>query len=309
MRIFTDLTPYKKNTAVALGYFDGLHLGHKAVINKAIEAEERGLIPAAFTFSRTPKSKDKNSQLLTYSEKAEMLEKLGIKILYILDFEQLKDTSPEDFVKSILKKIFNSKEVFCGYNYRFGKHKAGNTEILKSLCAKEDIEVGVCEPVELDGVVVCSTEIRNRLKLGDIEGANKLLGYDFGLKDPSVKGRGIGSKIETPTINQKFEDGIILPKFGVYASTVTIDGQTHIGVTNIGVKPTVGSRNLPNCETWMPLFKGGDLHGKTADVRLKAFIRPEKKFDNLDELKKAIKSDGQTAVKIIGDIYEPKNNY
>lgn len=299
MRVFNDLTPYNKKTAVALGYFDGIHLGHRAVIKKAVEAEKRGLIPAAFTFSSTPKSKDKNSQLLTRAEKIALLEKLGIKVLYILDFEQLKNTSPDDFVKNILKGVFNAEEVFCGYNYRFGKQKAGNTYILKSLCADEGIKVDVSEPVELDGIVVCSTEIRNRLKNGDIKEANRLLGYDFGLKSEALFGNHIGSKLETPTINQKFESGIILPKFGVYASVVTLDGKSYAGVTNIGVKPTVGDRNLPNCETWIPLFSGGDLHGKTVDVRLKEFIRPERKFDSFEELKKAIKSDGQTALKII----------
>ena len=170
-------------------------------------------------------------------------------------------------------------------------------------------DVGICDTVKLDGITVCSTEIRNRLKKGDIKEANRLLGYDFGLNGKSVQGKGIGLKMDTPTINQNFESGIILPKFGVYASIVTIDGEKHIGVTNIGIRPTVGEKNLPNCETWMPLYKGGDLHGKTVDVRLKEFIRPERKFDNLDELKAEIKADGKTAVDLLktnlksGDYY------
>lgn len=299
MRIFKDLTPYNKNTAVALGFFDGLHLGHKAVIAKAVEAKKRGLTPAAFTFSSTPKSKDKNAQLLTNDEKTAILEKLGIELLYILDFEQLKDYSPEDFVEKIIKDVFNADEVFCGFNYRFGKRKAGNTQTLEKLCKKENIKVTVCNPVGLDGVVVCSTEIRNRLKKGDIKSANKLLGYDFGLKSISLQGKGIGSKIDTPTINQRFENGIILPRFGVYASLVTLNEKTYAGVTNIGIKPTVGDRNLPNCETWIPGFEGGDLHGQLVEVRLKEFIRPEKKFNNLDELKTAIKADGEKAVKLL----------
>lgn len=299
MRVLRDLTPSDKKTAVALGYFDGIHLGHKAVIGKAIDAKKSGLVPAAFTFSSTPKSKDKNSQLLTYNEKLGIFENLGIEILYILDFEKLKDYSPEDFVKKIISEVFNAGEVFCGFNYRFGKTGAGSTDELKQLCKKENIKVGICNPVELDGDLVCSTEIRNALKNGDIKKANRFLGYDFGLKSEVLKGNNIGSKIDTPTINQKFENGIILPKFGVYASIVTIENERYTGVTNIGVKPTVGSRNLPNCETWMPEYKGDNLYGKTVDVRLKEFIRPERKFNSLDELKAEIINNGKTAIKLL----------
>ncbi len=299
MRVFRDLTPSDKKTAAALGYFDGIHLGHKAVLNLALEAKSRGLVPTAFTFSSTPKSKDKNSQLLTYDEKVAMLENLGIEILYILDFEKLKDKSPESFVREIIKKVFNAGEVFCGFNYHFGKLGKGDTDTLKKLCKEENIGVRICNPVKLGDTVVCSTEIRNALKKGDIKKANALLGYDFGLKSTSVKGNHIGSKMNTPTINLRFADGIILPKFGVYASKVTIDDTEYIGVTNIGIKPTVGDRNLPNCETWLPEYSGGDLYGKTIDVRLKEFIRPEKKFDNLDELKKEIQNNGKTAVEIL----------
>lgn len=299
MRVFRDLTPYNKKTAVALGYFDGIHLGHKAVLKKAVEAKDRGLTPAAFTFSSTPKSKDKNSQLLTYQEKVAMLEELGIEVLYILDFSELKDYSPERFVTDIIKKVFNADEVFCGFNYHFGKLGAGDTETLKVLCQIEKIGVTVCSPVKLGDTVVCSTEIRNALKNGDIKKANLLLGYDFGLNSESVKGNGIGSKIETPTINLNFEKGIILPKFGVYASKVTIDGKIYTGVTNIGIKPTVGNRNLPNCETWLPKYSGDNLYGKTIDVRLKEFIRPERKFDSLDELKAEIKRNGEKAIELL----------
>ncbi len=299
MRVFRDLTPCDEKTAVALGYFDGIHLGHKAVIKKTAEAKNRVLTPALFTFSSTPKSKDKNSQLLPVEEKISMLEKLGIEILYLLDFEELKDYSPEDFLIKIVKKTFNAKAVFCGFNFHFGRLGAGDTDTLKDLCDSQGIDLDISAPVKLDGDLVCSTEIRNALKSGDIKKANRLLGYDFGLKSKAVKGNHIGSKMNTPTINLSFEKGIILPKFGVYASKVTIDGNTYTGVTNIGVKPTVGSKNLPNCETWLPEYKGGNLYDKIVDVRLKEFIRPEKKFENLNELKAEITANGKTAIELL----------
>ena len=296
MRIFRDLTHSGKPTAVALGYFDGVHLGHRAVLKLAVESKSRGLTPAVFTFSETPKSKDINARLSTSDDKIKIFESLGIEVLYILDFEELKNKSPETFVKEILRGVFNAKEVFCGFNYRFGRLGKGDTNELKRLCEKENIAVKVCEPVKIDGAVVSSTEIRNLLRKGEIKTANRLLGYNFGIRGASVEGSHIGTSMDTPTINLNFEDGILLPKFGVYASLVTIDGKEHIGVTNIGVKPTVGAENSPNCETWLPLFKGGNLYGKTVDVRLIEFIRPEKKFDSIDDLKKAIKHDAQTSV-------------
>ena len=298
MQIFRTLSPYSAATAVALGYFDGVHLGHRAVLSEAVRYKSEGLVPTAFTFSSTPKSEDARLQLSTYDEKIELLEKIGIEVLYILDFELLRDKSPEQFVSEIISGVFNAKKVFCGFNYRFGKRGSGSTEDLTRLCAQRGITAGVCAPVEKDGVVVSSTEIRRLLQRGDVERANALLGYDFGLRSKVVEGNHIGAAMDTPTINLTFEKDIILPKFGVYASVVTIDGQRHAGVTNVGIKPTIANSNAPNCETWLPLYDGGALYGKTVDVRLKKFIRPEQKFSGLDELQAAIKRDGKTAVEI-----------
>lgn len=298
MQIFRTLSPYPAATAVALGYFDGVHLGHRAVLDEAVRCKSEGLVPAAFTFSSTPKPDDKRSQLTTYEEKIALLEEIGIEVLYILDFSLLRDKSPEQFVSEIINDVFNAKKVFCGFNYRFGKCGAGDTDVLTRLCTESGIEAGVCAPVEKNGVVVSSTEIRRLLQNGRIESANALLGYDFGLKNKVIEGNHIGAAMDTPTINLTFEKDIILPKFGVYASIVTIDGQRHAGVTNVGVKPTISDGNAPNCETWLPLYDGGSLYGKTVDVRLKKFIRPEQKFSGLDELQAAIKRDGKTAVEI-----------
>ncbi len=301
MQIFRDLSPYSSDTAVALGYFDGVHLGHRAVLGEAVRCKSEGLVPTAFTFSSTPKSEDANSQLTTYGEKIALLEKIGIEVLYILDFELVKDKSPEQFVREIINGVFRARKVFCGFNYRFGKHGAGGTNDLIRLCTNFGITAGVCAPVKKNGVVVSSTEIRRKLKNGDVEDANTLLGYDFGLKSKVIEGNHIGSSMDTPTINLTFDESIILPKFGVYASIVTVDGKRHAGVTNIGIKPTVSEGNAPNCETWLPLWGGGDLYGKTVDVRLKKFIRPEQKFSSLGELKSAIKRDGKTAVEITNE--------
>lgn len=303
MQILRNLTPTTEYTAVALGYFDGMHIAHQKVINSAVECKKQGLTPIAFTFISTPKAEDKAIQINTYEEKCRLFEKAGIEILYIIDFELIRNKTPEDFVKEIVKGIFNAKKAFCGFNYHFGKNGAGNTKDLIKLCKGYDIEVGVCEPVLIEDTIVSATQIRKFLLEGKIELANKFLGYDYGIVSTSVEGNHIGTNIlETPTVNQEFQQDIVLPKFGVYASIVTIDNNRYYGVSNIGVKPTIGDNYSPLCETWLPLYKGGDLYGKVIDTRLKAFIRPEKKFDSLEELKAEIRRNGETAVEILRQI-------
>jgi riboflavin kinase/FMN adenylyltransferase len=299
MRVYRDLTPTTEYTAVALGYFDGVHMGHKEVLSATARCKSEGLTPVAFTFSSTPKANDINSQLSTLEEKYQHLESLGIEILYIIDFEKIREKSPEAFVEEIVKNVFNAKKVFCGFNYHFGKNGAGTTEDLQRLCDEREILLKVSQPVIIDGMVVSSTTIRELLQEGEIQEANRLLGYDYGVVSVSVEGNHIGTLMDTPTINQHFDSNIILPKFGVYASVVTIDNDSHFGVTNIGVKPTIGDNLQPICETWLPLYKGGDLYGKKIDTRLKVFIRPERKFSSIDELESAIKKDGKKAVEIL----------
>lgn len=299
MLIYNTLTPTTENTAVALGYFDGVHLGHQKVIEGAVKCKKQGLTPVAFTFSRTPKKGDGLLQILTVEQRIARLEALGIEILYIIDFQQVKNYSPEEFVEKVLKEIFNAKKVFCGFNYHFGKNGAGDSETLQNLCGQQNIEAFVSDPVIVDNQVISSTLIRKFLKKGDIEKANKYLGFDFGYESVAVKGNRIGSKLGTPTINQLISDDMITPKFGVYASKVTVDGKTYTGVSNVGVKPTIDGERKPLCETWMPDFIGGDLYGKTVDTRLKVFIRSEKKFETLDKLKSAIEKDAKTAKQIL----------
>ena len=301
MRIYRTLTPCGEPTAVALGYFDGIHLGHRAVIGAAAQCRSQGLAPAVFTFAKTPKRGTESEQLLCFERKVELLEEIGIEILYIIDFESAREKTPEQFVAEVLKGVFNAKRVFCGYNYHFGKNGSATGAELKTLCEKYGITAQFKSPVMIDGEPVSSTKIRAAIKDGDIKTADKMLGRDFAVISRSIEGSHIGSSIGTPTINQRFRSDSVLPKFGVYASEVILDGEKHIGVTNIGVKPTVSDANTPNCETWMPLYGGGELYGKRIEVRLKEFIRPEKRFDSLDELKKAIKADGEKAVNILSE--------
>ena len=298
MLILRELTESPDATAVALGYFDGVHLGHRAVIKAAVECECKKLTPAVFTFSSTPKRGTEKLQLTSFDEKALIFEQIGVEILYVIDFETIRKKTPDEFVGEVLHKVLRAKKVFCGYNYHFGKNGTATGGDLVRICGNYDIKAVVKKPVKFMNSYVSSTKIRDYLRSGDIVKANKMLGYEFGIVGGSVEGRRLGTAMDTPTINLNFEDNRIIPRYGVYASTVFVDGEKYTGVTNIGVKPTVSEGTPPNCETWMPLYKGGELYGKRVEVRLREFIRPEKKFGSIEELKKAIKHDGEIALSV-----------
>lgn len=184
----------------------------------------------------------------------------------------------------------------CGFNYRFGKNGGGDAELLKSLCSRYGIKCNITDEIFADGLPVSSTRIRLLLKEGDAEYAQRLLGRPFGYDFTVSEGNKIGRLMNTPTINQYFEDDFCIPKYGVYASIVKIEDKVYYGVTNIGVKPTVGS-DVPLSEIRIADFDG-DLYGKKVPVFLLKFIRPEKKFESLDALRAQIISDGQSAKQI-----------
>jgi riboflavin kinase/FMN adenylyltransferase len=285
-------------TAVALGFFDGIHLGHKAVINAMLKcARENSLTSALYTFEKSPSAlfgKD-TPFLATNDERLEILQDMGVKVVFQDDFLNIKDLTPEEFVSEVLVKRFCAHSVFCGFNYHFGKGGTADSEKLKEICGKYKINVQVIPPVIVEGEPVSSTRIRNLLKEGRVQEANSLLSHPFGYTSVIKEGNHIGRLMETPTINQDLPENIILPKFGVYTSRVTIGGNVYVGVTNIGVKPTIGEYT-PLSETWLPEYKGKSLYGEKIDVRLLCFHRPEMKFDSFEELQTAIKNDGKLAV-------------
>lgn len=306
MQNFTVSEHEKLNTAVALGFFDGLHKGHRRVILSAVEQKKNGLLPVCFTFAQSPKEvlgKSSKGALMTTEDKLKTLERLGIEHTFSPDFKKLMNMSAKDFVEKIIFGNLNAKFVVCGFNYRFGKNGEGDTELLKKLCDENGTELNVIEPERDGGDVVSSTLIRLLVSEGRIRRANKLLCSYFGFSAVITHGKRLGRELGTPTINQNLPENLAVPKYGVYASAVTLEnGKVYCGVTNIGVKPTVGGTTLLS-ETWMPDFHGGEIYGQTADVRLLDFIRPEKKFDNITELKNAITDNAVTAKEIFGEMY------
>ena len=298
MKIFEKLTPSERETAVALGNFDGVHLGHRKVISLALEEVPNGLVPTVLTFSANPLEAlggESGGKILSREEKIRVLGELGVEQLYLLDFETVRNFSAEEFVRNILGGTLRAKKACCGFNFTFGRGGTAGSEALCQLCAEEGIRTEVADAVMAGGTPVSSTRIRGLIENGRVEEAADLLGRTFSYESLVLHGRQLGRQLGTPTLNQAAPEGFVLPRFGVYVSKVTLPGGAqYAGVTNVGVKPTVGS-DAVWVETWMPDYKGTELYGKTVRTELLRFLRPERRFAGLDELREAIRRDGAKA--------------
>lgn len=289
--------------AIALGVFDGVHIGHRAVISRAVGME--GTSPAVFTFSQTPWELPKSDawELVSPQGKLAAMASLGVAEIFEADFEQIRGLSPEEFVREILHETLHARRVCCGFNYRFGKDCAGDADMLVELCARWDIEAIVVGAILVDGEPVSASRIRRYIEQGEVQEAARMLGRPFTIDFEVVGGQHLGRLLGTPTINQPLPPHFVRPRFGVYASSVEVDGKVTHGVTNIGVRPTVGA-DAPLAETWIPLFSG-DLYGKNVPVSLVSFLRPETKFASIDDLQKQIIKDEKVARRaVMGDAEE-----
>lgn len=289
-----------ENTALSLGFFDGVHLGHSAVIGKAAAMESEGLVPAAFTFGvkgGAPGAKLASGLIQTETLKIDTLRSLGVRILYRPEFDDIKGMNAEDFVNDIIVDKLRARSVFCGADFRFGKGASGDAKSLQKLLSNAGIELSIVPSVLVDDSPVSSTRIRAAVISGDMESAKKLLGRPFAIDFPVEHGRMLGRQMGLPTANQRFSEDICIPRFGVYAARVTIDGKVYAAATNIGVKPTVGSDGIL-AESYIIGFSG-DIYGRRIKTELIEFLRPETKFDSLETLKDAIKQDAEKAEKLI----------
>ncbi len=290
-----------KKTAVALGYFDGLHLGHIGVITTAMEQKKNGLHTAVFTFncdSTLPKF-ERQEDIISFENKCELMRRVGVEYLYAPDFAEVCGYTAEDFISEILVKRLNAGFACCGSNFRFGKNGSGTPELLKEIGAHYGIEAVTVPDVCHEGEMISSTHIRELIRSGNIEQANTLLGYDLWYRLPVIHGNHIGRTLSFPTINQLIPETNVVPKFGAYKSFVDIGGKIYRGITNIGIKPTVADRRDGSgvvMETHIIGFEG-DLYGENVSVSLVGYIRPEQKFKDLDELKKQIAADMETALR------------
>lgn len=287
----------KRRVLVALGTFDGLHLGHKRVLlSDTTEYDEK----IALMFAEHPQktlSGEVPGELITQTKRNDLLNEWGYTPVF-LDFAEISKLSPEEFVDKILVEKFNATALCCGFNYRFGEGAKGDVGILKMLCAERKIKLTVCEEVDIDGAPISSTRIRDCLKKGDIRTANKMLGryfsYDFEVVHGDARGRILGS----PTINQFFSENFTVAEYGVYASFTIVNGKKYISVTNIGVRPTIEGGSEKRSETNIVGFDG-DLYGQNIEVFLVEKLRGEMAFKSLDELSARISADREKATEII----------
>lgn len=286
-----------KKTAAALGLFDGVHLGHRAVLRAAAEMAEQGLVPCVFTFPPDcVSSKGAAGYIYGEAEKRYILENaFGIKNVLSPPFDAVCGMDGESFARDIICGEMNAAIVFCGNDFRFGKGAVCGASELVRFGEKYGFAVRTAADVYHSGERVSSTAIRSMLEKGDVRGAQALLGEPYMILGTVERGAALGRTIGFPTINQLFDRGRLVPAFGVYASRTHIEGKSYPSVTNIGVKPTVAYGGAPLAETHICGFSG-DLYGKTLRVSLTDFIRPEMKFSSLDKLKEQINSDIIAAV-------------
>lgn len=296
------MTTASTESAVALGIFDGVHIGHRAVLQAATACQADGLEPAAFTFwtaSIPAKHGEPMQYLYTDTMKHRLMEKNGIQRILSPLFPALAELDGETFCKDYLQQQLHAKRVFCGADFRFGKGAAWNVEDLKRFGQAMGFAVKIVEAVRQDGEIISSSRIRQLLLDGEIKQAALLLGAPYQLEGVVQRGAQLGRTIDFPTINIPFAEGQLVPRHGVYLSRVYLaEDIVRDGITNIGVKPTVSNAGIPVSETHLLSFDG-DLYGTHCRLELLHFLRPEKQFDGLSQLKQAIATDVAAAKEMI----------
>ena len=301
MIVFESLDEIKIDgqTAVALGNFDGVHVGHQALIREAVsKAKETGCKSCVFTFSTHPKNLipgTKEVKNIIYpEEKAALLEKMGIDYMVHVPFvKEIMTMSPERFVKELLVDKMHAQEVICGFNYRFGFKGAGDTKELRILGAQYGFHVNEMKAVSIDGDIVSSTLIRNMIKAGEMEECARYLGRNYDIGGEVVVGNKLGRTLGFPTSNIMIDETMVTPPNGVYVTYCIYNGIKYPSVTNVGVKPTIGTFKK-NMETHIFNFNK-ELYVKMIKVEFVKKTRDEVKFNNIEELSAQIDRDCREA--------------
>ena len=294
MEYITGRTDFKieYNTALTLGKFDGIHKGHQKLLSRV-----RSLGPlmksVVFTFDVNPAlavSRKEGTILTTNEERKAVVERFGIDYLYECPFtEEIRNMEASDFVRKIVSDL-NVRFIAVGSDFGFGHNREGDYRLLQNMSGQLGYKVEVVDKERYLGREISSTYIREVIGKGDMETAEKLLGYPYTVKGVVGYGRQLGRTIGIPTTNVIPIKEKLLPPNGVYVSKVTVGGETHMGVTNIGVKPTVGDENEKGAETFIFDFDK-DVYGKNITIELHKFIRPEMKFESLEKLKEQMEKD------------------
>ena len=302
MKIYknADLNKKHYNGVIAIGNFDGLHLGHQKVIKEAKQKAKKNKIPfGVMTFEPVPvmffNNKIRNHRINSLEQKKDQLKKFKLDFLIIIRFNKnFSSQSAEEFIKKIIFKKTKCKYLYVSKNFKFGFKRQGNIKTLKKFEKKYNFKNIVTKPYKKSSKIISSTILRKKIRLGQIVEVNKLLNRYWSINGKVIKGQRRGRKIGFPTCNLKLSDYVV-PKLGVYAVKVKSKNFYKNGIANIGYRPTFKGRNLLLETNIFGINE--NLYNKVISVNFKKFIRPEKKFRNLNYLKKQIKLDIKKAKK------------
>lgn len=286
--------------AIALGFFDGVHIGHGALLRKTKErAAETGAIPSVLSFDVHPDTLVFGKEVPLINSalgREDLIRRLyGIDNVVFLHFNRHMMRMPwRDFADNLIDEL-NVGWIVVGHDFSFGYRGEGTAEKLRETCAERGIGCDVIPPVMLDGRIVSSTWIRSLIAAGEMEQAARYLGHPHTLLDTVHSGYHLGTKMGAPTINMHFPEGVIVPKHGVYAAKVFLeDDSEHVAVTNVGVRPTVGEGNRLTVESHL-LHYSGNLYGRQARLEFHRFLRPERRFASFEQLSEQIRRDAEEA--------------
>ena len=301
----------KPKRVIALGFFDGVHLGHGALLRRVKETADRlGAVPTAFTFDKSPAAAltGRDIPLLsTLEDRTALMDQLyGIQEMVIAPFTTMQHMDWEEFVGDYLVQKLGVVHVVAGHDFRFGYMGRGNPERLNEKCAQLGVGCDIIPKVELDGVTISSTYIRSLIANGELERAVEFLGHPLQLTAPVRHGKRLGSSLGFPTVNLSLPEGVIVPALGVYAARVWVlpgshepPGPRHLpgegpypSVTNVGVRPTVSDGDQVTVEGFILDFRG-DLYGRSVRMEFYKYLRPERKFPSVEALAEEVKRNAE----------------
>lgn len=302
-----------KNCVLTIGAFDGIHIGHRKLLNTVVSASKDIMANSAvITFDPLPyvflKNIAESYGLISSKEKSNILSSLGIDILITLAFnKQLAQLAPQEFIKTILEHIEFTK-LIVGYDFTLGKNKAGTFSVLDTIGKENRFEVIAIPPLKVNGKIVSSSLIRETLHAGNIKQVNKYLGRIYSVEGTVTKGDGRGHKIGIPTANIEYDKKRLLPKRGVYVTLISVDNTIYPSVTNIGVRPTFYDSNIesPSIETHILNFND-NIYNKNIKIDFIEFVRDEKKFSDVTTLISQINKDIIFAQKVLNNVIKTPN--
>lgn len=296
MQIIEKETAFQLNTpsAVAIGKFDGIHRGHQSLLRHVLEQKEKGLQAVVFTFDPSPAvffSGEELPELTTKKEKRKLFRELGIDILIEFPLSaETAATEPERFIEEVLAEQMKTAYIAAGTDLSFGKAGKGDAALLEKMAEQSGYRTEIIEKVCSEGVEISSSYVRDVIKQGDMEKAERLIGEAYSVSGVVAHGKRLGRRLGMPTVNLLPEKEKLLPPYGVYFSEVSVGERVYKGITNIGCKPTVNEEKQAGVETYLYDF-AQDIYGKEITVRLFSFHRPERKFSSVEALKKQMAAD------------------